>query len=44
MVLRSDPMPHLEAPRETIRIDLRVGGRWELTMVGRGGGGEFSIG
>ena len=34
-----------EAPRERIRIDLRVGGRWELTMVQRGGGGrEFSIG
>src|SRR5437588_12538560 len=36
---------HMEAPRERIRIDLRVGGRWELTMVERGGGGrEFSIG
>ena len=36
---------HMEAPRERIRIDLRVGGRWELTMVQRGGGGrEFSIG
>jgi uncharacterized protein YndB with AHSA1/START domain len=36
---------HMEAPRERIRIDLRVGGRWELTMVSRGGGGgEFSIG
>jgi hypothetical protein len=23
----------MEAPRERIRIDLRVGGRWELTMV-----------
>ena len=35
----------MEAPRERIRIDLRVGGRWELTMVQRGGGGrEFSIG
>ena len=35
----------MEAPRERIRIDLRVGGRWELTMVERGGGGgEFSIG
>ena len=33
-----------EAPRERIRIDLRVGGRWELTMVQRGGGAEFSIG
>lgn len=33
---------HMEAPRERIHIDLRVGGRWELTMVG--GGREFSIG
>src|SRR5947207_15279531 len=35
---------HMEAPRERIRIDLRVGGRWELTMVQSGGGAEFSIG
>ena len=36
---------HMAAPRERIHIDLRVGGRWELTMVQRGGGGrEFSIG
>ena len=36
---------HMDAPRERIRIDLRVGGRWELTMVQRGGGGgEFAIG
>lgn len=35
---------HMEAPRERIKIDLRVGGRWELTMVRRDGGGEFSIG
>jgi uncharacterized protein YndB with AHSA1/START domain len=35
---------HMEAPRERITIDLRVGGRWELTMVSRDGGGEFSIG
>jgi uncharacterized protein YndB with AHSA1/START domain len=36
---------HMEAPRDRINIDLRVGGRWELTMVQRGGGGgEFSIG
>ena len=26
------------------RIDLRLGGRWELTMVPRGGGPEFTIG
>lgn len=33
------------APREHIRIDLRAGGRWELTMVPREGGGDgFSIG
>ena len=35
---------HMKAPRERIRIDLRVGGRWELTMVSRGGGAEFAIG
>ena len=35
---------HMEAPRERVRIDLRVGGRWELTMVQRGGGAEFAIG
>jgi uncharacterized protein YndB with AHSA1/START domain len=35
---------HMEAPRERIHIDLRVGGRWELTMVPRGGGREFAIG
>ena len=35
---------HMDTPRERIRIDLRVGGRYELTMVQRGGGGEFSIG
>jgi uncharacterized protein YndB with AHSA1/START domain len=34
----------MEAPRDRIRIDARVGGRWELTMVRRDGGGEFSIG
>lgn len=33
-----------DAPREHIRIDLRVGGRWELTMVQRGSGVEFPIG
>ena len=35
---------HMEAPRERIHIDPRVGGRWELTMVRRGGGAEFAIG
>jgi uncharacterized protein YndB with AHSA1/START domain len=34
----------MDTPRERIRIDLRVGGRFELTMVPRGGGGEFSLG
>jgi uncharacterized protein YndB with AHSA1/START domain len=36
---------HMEAPLERIHIDARVGGRWELTMVRRdGGGGDFRIG
>jgi uncharacterized protein YndB with AHSA1/START domain len=35
---------HMDTPRERIRIDLRVGGRYELTMVRRDGAGEFSIG
>ena len=35
---------HMDTPRERIRIDLRVGGRYELTMVQRDGGGEFAIG
>jgi uncharacterized protein YndB with AHSA1/START domain len=36
---------HMEAPRERIHIDARVGGRWELTMVRTdGSGGDFSIG
>ena len=34
---------HVETPREGIRIDLRVGGRYELTMV-MPGGREFTIG
>jgi uncharacterized protein YndB with AHSA1/START domain len=34
---------HVETPRDGIHIDLRVGGRYELTMVRRGGG-EFAIG
>jgi uncharacterized protein YndB with AHSA1/START domain len=32
-----------DTPRDRIRIDLRVGGRYELTMV-RPDGGEFPIG
>jgi uncharacterized protein YndB with AHSA1/START domain len=36
---------HMEAPPERVNIDLRVGGRWELTMVPREGDGrEFAIG
>jgi uncharacterized protein YndB with AHSA1/START domain len=35
---------HSDTPRERVRIDLRVGGRYELTMVERGSGGEFAIG
>ena len=35
---------HFETPRERIHIDLRVGGRYELTMVQRGSGAEFPIG
>ena len=35
---------HFDTPREKIRIDLRVGGRYELTMVRRDNGAEFPIG
>src|SRR5258708_13769119 len=35
---------HMDVPREKVRIDLRVGGRWEVTMVQPGGGMEFAIG
>jgi uncharacterized protein YndB with AHSA1/START domain len=35
---------HFDTPRERIRIDLRVGGRYELTMVQRGSDEEFDIG
>jgi uncharacterized protein YndB with AHSA1/START domain len=35
---------HFDTPPERINIDLRVGGRYELTMVQRGGDAEFSIG
>ena len=34
----------MDTPRERITIDLRVGGRYELTMVQRGGDREFTIG
>jgi uncharacterized protein YndB with AHSA1/START domain len=33
----------LETPRDRIHIDLRVGGRYEFTMVQRDGGAEFAI-
>jgi uncharacterized protein YndB with AHSA1/START domain len=33
-----------DTPRERIHIDLRVGGRYELTMVRRGGGAEMALG
>jgi uncharacterized protein YndB with AHSA1/START domain len=35
---------HFDVPREKIHIDLRVGGRYELTMVRRDNGAEFAIG
>jgi uncharacterized protein YndB with AHSA1/START domain len=35
---------HFDTPRDRIRIDLRVGGRYELTMVERDSGSEFAIG
>ena len=35
---------HMEVPRASVRIDARVGGRWEVTMVPRGGGEGFAIG
>ena len=34
----------MRTPRENIRIDLRVGGRYELTMVSLDGDREFTIG
>jgi uncharacterized protein YndB with AHSA1/START domain len=33
-----------DTPRDRIRIDPRVGGRYELTMVQRDGGSEYSVG
>jgi uncharacterized protein YndB with AHSA1/START domain len=35
---------HFDTPRDRIKIDLRVGGRYELTMVQRDSGAEFAIG
>jgi uncharacterized protein YndB with AHSA1/START domain len=34
---------HMEIPRDSVRIDARVGGRWEVTMVPRAGGEGFPI-
>jgi uncharacterized protein YndB with AHSA1/START domain len=31
---------HFDTPREKVHIDLRVGGRYELTMVQRGAGAD----
>jgi uncharacterized protein YndB with AHSA1/START domain len=38
------PGEHVDTPRDRVHIDLRVGGRYELTMVQRDGGGEFAVG
>jgi uncharacterized protein YndB with AHSA1/START domain len=35
---------HMDVPRDSVRIDARVGGRWEVTMVPRSGGQGFAIG
>jgi uncharacterized protein YndB with AHSA1/START domain len=35
---------HFDTPRDRIRIEPRVGGRYELTMVQRDGGAEFAVG
>ena len=35
---------HFDTPRAKVRIDLRVGGRYELTMVRHDDGDEFPIG
>jgi uncharacterized protein YndB with AHSA1/START domain len=35
---------HMGVPRESVRIDARVGGRWEITMVPQAGGDGFAIG
>jgi uncharacterized protein YndB with AHSA1/START domain len=35
---------HFDTPGDKVRIDLRVGGRYELTMVRREDGAEFPIG
>jgi uncharacterized protein YndB with AHSA1/START domain len=35
---------HMEIPRDSVRIDARVGGRWEVTMIPLGDGEGFAIG
>jgi uncharacterized protein YndB with AHSA1/START domain len=35
---------HFDTPRDRIRIDLEVGGRYELTMVRRDDGAEYPVG
>jgi uncharacterized protein YndB with AHSA1/START domain len=35
---------HFDTPRDKIRIDLEVGGRYELTMVQRDDGAEYPVG
>jgi uncharacterized protein YndB with AHSA1/START domain len=34
---------HVEIPRDGVRVDLRVGGRWEVTMLAPGGR-QFVVG
>jgi uncharacterized protein YndB with AHSA1/START domain len=34
---------HFDTPRDRIHIDLRVGGRYELTMVERSSGAEYPV-
>ena len=34
---------HFDTPKEKVHIDLRVGGRYELTMVQRGTGAEHPV-
>jgi uncharacterized protein YndB with AHSA1/START domain len=35
---------HFDTPRDKIRIDMEVGGRYELTMVRRDDGAEYPVG
>ena len=35
---------HFDTPRDKVHIDLRAGGRYELTMVQRDGGAAFPVG